>query len=602
MLGLDPALSPPDYPEHGRLFIPESWARLSAALSRTRETGAPYELELETVRRDGTHGWMLARGEALRDENRAIIAIHGVVADITERKQAEAALARHARDLGERVKEMACLRDITTLLLDKGAGVEQILDACARRIPAAFFDPAHTCARIRLGEQIFLSAGFHETGRKLEAAMSETGLASGLIEVFHFGETAGESPFLDEERGLIRSIATQIAQLLGRRQAEAAIVHANRALAALGAVNRSLVRATDETALLQSICAAIVEQRGYRMAWVGYAQHDENKTVRIMASAGYDEGYLDSINVTWAENERGMGPTGRAIRSGTTQLCQDFAHDPRHLPWRDAALERGYAASIALPLANGEVFGALTVYASEVNAFTPAEVALLEEMAGDMAFGVRALSIRQERDRALKESREYLEKLQGSLEGTVSAIARIVEMRDPYTAGHQARVAKLAAAIARQMGLSEERVHGIHLAGTIHDLGKIQVPAEILSKPGRLSEVEYSLIKVHPEAGYDILKNIDFPWPIADKVLQHHERFDGSGYPQGLKGEEISLGARIISVADTVEAMSSHRPYRPGLGVEAALAEITQQRGILYDPQVVDACLALFREQKYRLE
>ena len=149
------------------------------------------------------------------------------------------------------------------------------------------------------------------------------------------------------------------------------------------------------------------------------------------------------------------------------------------------------------------------------------------------------------------------------------------------------------------MGLSAEQIHGVHLAGVVHDLGKIKIPAEILSKPGRITDIEHSLIKTHSQAGYDILKGIDFPWPIAQMVLQHHERLDGFGYPQGLKGDAILLEARILSVADVVEAMSSHRPYRPGLGVEAALAEITRQRGSHFEPAVVDACLALFREQGY---
>jgi HD-GYP domain-containing protein (c-di-GMP phosphodiesterase class II) len=151
------------------------------------------------------------------------------------------------------------------------------------------------------------------------------------------------------------------------------------------------------------------------------------------------------------------------------------------------------------------------------------------------------------------------------------------------------------------MGLPEEQMQAIHLAGLVHDLGKIRIPAEILSKPSRLNEIEYSLIKMHPQAGYDILKEVDFSWPIAEMVLQHHERMDGSGYPQGLKGEEILLGARILVVADVVEAMSSHRPYRPGLGVDAALAEINRGRGTQYDPQVVDASVALFRERGYAI-
>jgi putative two-component system response regulator len=201
--------------------------------------------------------------------------------------------------------------------------------------------------------------------------------------------------------------------------------------------------------------------------------------------------------------------------------------------------------------------------------------------------------------RVKEAHREHGQRLQKNMLQTVEAIASIVEMRDPYTSGHQARVAQLAKQIASQMGLPEEQIEAIHLAGLVHDLGKIRIPAEILSKPSRLNEIEYSLIKMHPQAGYDILKEIDFSWPIAEMVLQHHERIDGSGYPQGLKGENILPGARILVVADVVEAMSSHRPYRPGLGIDAALTEITRGCGAQYDPQVVDACVTLFRERGY---
>jgi HD-GYP domain-containing protein (c-di-GMP phosphodiesterase class II) len=203
------------------------------------------------------------------------------------------------------------------------------------------------------------------------------------------------------------------------------------------------------------------------------------------------------------------------------------------------------------------------------------------------------------RSKALQVEQE--QRLQKSLLQTVEVIASIVELRDPYTAGHQARVAELARMIALQMGLSTEEIQVIHLAGLMHDLGKISIPAEMLSKPAKLNEIEYSLIKMHPQAAYDILKRVDFSWPIAQMVLQHHERMDGTGYPQGLKGEQILLGARILAVADVVEAMSSHRPYRPGLGVDVALDEIIRLRGKHFDPQAVDACVALFREQGYAL-
>lgn len=386
-----------------------------------------------------------------------------------------------------------------------------------------------------------------------------------------------------------------------RKMLEITLDHSNRVLAARSCVNAALVHATDEHTLMQSVCDAVVDQRGFRMAWVGYVRHDEIKSIEVMATAGHEEGYLEFAPIIWGEAERGMGPAGCAIRGSLTQVCQDIAHDPAYLPWRDAALERGYGAAIALPLFDfeREVFGVLDVYADQANAFIPAEIKLLEEMAEDLSFGIRALRTRLERNLAAEQIRKQLMQLQENLEDTIKMIATIVEMRDPYTAGHQRRVANLACAIAGQLGLPGEQVHGIYLAGIVHDLGKIQIPAEILGKPGKISDIEFSLIKEHPQAGFNILKFVDFPWPIAQMVLQHHEWFDGSGYPQGLRGDDILLGAKILSVADVVEAMSSHRPYRPGLGIEAALEEIVRGCGVQFDPQVVDACLTLFREQKY---
>jgi PAS domain S-box-containing protein/putative nucleotidyltransferase with HDIG domain len=180
------------------------------------------------------------------------------------------------------------------------------------------------------------------------------------------------------------------------------------------------------------------------------------------------------------------------------------------------------------------------------------------------------------------------------LEGSIEAIAMTLEMRDPYTAGHQQRVARLACAIAEEMRLPQQRIDGLRIAGLIHDLGKVTVPAEILSKPGKLTETEFSIIKNHPRVAYDILKKIDFPWPVADIVLQHHEYLDGSGYPQGLQEKNILLEARILTVADVVEAMASHRPYRPALGIDKALDEVKFGKGTKFDAAVVDACLAIF--------
>jgi len=197
------------------------------------------------------------------------------------------------------------------------------------------------------------------------------------------------------------------------------------------------------------------------------------------------------------------------------------------------------------------------------------------------------------RKKAEDELRQSYLRHQKALAGTIQAIGLTIEMRDPYTAGHQRRVSKLSCAIAEEMGLDPARIEGVRMAGDIHDIGKIYVPAEILSKPGRLSDIEMSIIRTHPQVGYDILKNIEFPWPISQIIYQHHERLDGSGYP---------LEARILAVADVVEAMASYRPYRPAVGLEEALKEIEVNAGTLYDPDVAKACLRLFREKGYRLE
>jgi HD-GYP domain-containing protein (c-di-GMP phosphodiesterase class II) len=213
-----------------------------------------------------------------------------------------------------------------------------------------------------------------------------------------------------------------------------------------------------------------------------------------------------------------------------------------------------------------------------------------------------ALQDISEQVRLQEESRRNLERLNKSMEDAIQAVAATIEQRDPYTAGHQRRVAELAARLATALALPEDTIHGIRLTASIHDIGKIHVPAELLSYPGKLPEVEFALIQQHPRVGYEILKNVDFPWPVAEMVYQHHEHLDGSGYPRGLAGEQIMLGARIITVADVVEAITLYRPYRPGLGIEAALVEIERHRGTRYDPAVVAACLRLFREEGYRLD
>jgi putative nucleotidyltransferase with HDIG domain len=310
-----------------------------------------------------------------------------------------------------------------------------------------------------------------------------------------------------------------------------------------------------------------------------------------VARAGHDVGYVDAVRASWSEKSpHGLGPSGRAIRERQPVVIRDIASDPSFIPWREAALDRGYGSLAVFPLRHEQtVLGVLCIYAVEPNAFDEAEIQLLTELAEDLAYGIRALRTGQAHEIVTQRHQDLLY-------ATIRAIALTVEKRDPYTAGHQGRVAQLATAIARELGMEEERVEGIRLGALIHDIGKVYIPAEILTRPGKLSPIEFELVKSHPEVGREIVADIPFPWPVADMIYQHHERLDGSGYPQGLKGEAIIMEARILTVADMVEAIASHRPYRAALGMEHGMEVISAGRGTLFDPQVVDACIHLCRE------
>jgi len=313
-----------------------------------------------------------------------------------------------------------------------------------------------------------------------------------------------------------------------------------------------------------------------------------------------------------------MEPTQGRVRAIATRQPEIITNYPAVL---EKATDRGVrvgvsedehviGAAMYVPMiARGQVMGLLEVQSYRLEAYGAEHAALLGPVANQIGLSIQNAQLYEEarrelaeRKRAEEELQHTLAKLREALGGIIRTVALTVETRDPYTAGHQRRVSNLARAIANEMGLSEEQTDGIRMAGLIHDLGKIAIPTEILITPSRLNDLQWGMIQTHPQVGYDILKTIDFPWPLAEIVFQHHERMDGSGYPQGLSGEGIMLEARVLAVADVVEAMASHRPYRPPHGLDKALEEISQNRGILYDPEVVDACLKLFTEKGFELE
>jgi PAS domain S-box-containing protein len=379
------------------------------------------------------------------------------------------------------------------------------------------------------------------------------------------------------------------------KRARTALERVNRALKTLSSGNEALVRGTNEEDLLASMCRVLVETGGYRMAWIGYTEGNPGNALRPVAWGGVGGERLGAESAGTA-GALVQHPAGAAVATGTAQVIHDIDGDAAFNASRDAVSEFGYRSCLAVPLRfDAGTLGALTIFSGDAAAFDRDETALMTELADDLAYGIHALRTRREKQRGQ-------EHLQETMEAMIQALASTVEMRDPYTAGHQRNVAKLAVAIAQELGFAPDRTHGLYLAGIVHDVGKIYVPAEVLSRPGRLSAVEYALVQTHVEAGHEILGAIDFPWPIEQIVRQHHERLDGSGYPFGLQGDAIMLEARILAVSDVVEAMSAHRPYRPGRGLAAALAEVERGRQTLYDPAVVDACLTVFREKGFQFD
>ncbi|RCX30757.1 PAS domain S-box protein [Thioalbus denitrificans] len=529
------------------------------------------DLEFRMRHRDGHDVWIQSRGRVFRDSTGRPVRMVGAHTDITARREFQ--IREHAllEALRERVKEIDCLYQVTRLATDTEQPLEQVLQRIADTLPGGWQYPDKAAARVRLGESNLTSRDYRPTEWTLRAPIPLPDPPDGEVELCYLEPLpeADHGPFLDEEMALIESVGVQLGQLIAQRRHAESLHRLNRTLRTLSQSNTALVRAGSEVELNQSLCDVMARQGGYPLVWVAHRGDRPAAGMQIRAVAG--------TLSTWEELLSCAG----AINTGASA---------------DLALSTGNGDSscVVLPLLEaGHVFGVLGVCAAPQQEFTTEEVALLEELANDLAFGIRSHRTSDERDRA----REALGKV---LFQTIEAISRTVEIRDPYTAGHQRRVALLAEAIARELGWSEDRIEGLRLGAIIHDIGKIYVPAEILNRPGRLTPQEFGIIQQHPQVGHDIVRGISFPWPVAEMILQHHERLDGSGYPNGLAGDAIVEEARILAVADVVEAISAHRPYRPALGPEKALAEIRSGRGGRYDADIVDTCVRLFEEARFQ--
>lgn len=375
-------------------------------------------------------------------------------------------------------------------------------------------------------------------------------------------------------------------EITARKEAEIRAARLADLRATLLRCHVDMLETGNESDLFRRTAATLSEARGYSLIWLGVPQDDANRTIMPVASAG-DTTYLDGLDVRWSDTPQGNGPSGRAVRDGTIQIVRDLDSDETTRPWRDARAGHAFRSAAAVPVPDRDhVLAVLNVYSPIEDAFDEDETALLLEFAHAFGLTLEAIRLRADKEQLSTE-------LASAAMGTVHAIAATVEKRDPYTSGHQRNVANLSVAIARRLGWDQHRIEGLRLGATIHDIGKIYIPAEILNRPGRLSDPEFALVRTHPVVGRDILKDTRFPWPILDMVAQHHERLDGSGYPDGLSGKAIIAEARIIAVADVADAITAHRPYRAALGPEAAIAELRHGRSTLYDPLIVDTCLGI---------
>ena len=367
---------------------------------------------------------------------------------------------------------------------------------------------------------------------------------------------------------------------------------------AMNSVRKLLLEANDENTLYQKICDTLTQVSFIKFAGVLLVQ-DENSSLNIATFSAPDE-YRDYIakNVKLLLNPPvGNGTIHTALETLKPVIVNNTMEDERVSYYREYFSKLNIKSSITLPLKlEGNILGVLTLYSDQEGTFSREKVLMLKNLSTDIYIGINTIRLKKN----LMKNNKKLEK---AINDILIVLSKIVDSRDPYTAGHQRRVAQLSVAIAKKLGLPKDEVKLVELGALVHDIGKIYIPIGILVKPGKLTENELNIIKEHPQTGYNLLKDLISPFNTLAKIaLQHHERLDGSGYPQGLKDDEILFEAKIVAVADVVEAMSSHRPYRPALGVDKALEEISRGKGKLYNPEVVDACIKVLKEDGFKFD
>lgn len=570
--------NPEDRRKFNRKMLRDGFVK-NEELCLKKKDGAPFTASVSAV--------------VAKDENGKIQYYDGVIEDITERKRGEAALRESEEkfsNLFQRSNDAIFIHDFQGNITDVNKKVLDQFGYTKSEIVSLKVRDLHPLEVLKTSKGAFDAIardGFVNFEIDFKKKNGEVFPAEVSASVFEIGG-----------RKVIQGIVRNITK---RKRAQEALTRKTQQQEQLVECARNLTESLDLKRVLTRIgfgAKKILKAH----SCVIYLLETDGKTLSPVVAI--DPTFAQEILAAPLNLKTSF--TGKAVKTRRGLIFNDAAGDDAGQQIPGTPTEENERVIVAPFLVDDTVLGAMCLNRIGT-VFSEEDLALAETFATYAATALhnaqtydnlqRAIAVRERAEKDLKQS---LEKSQRLLEQTVNVLASTVEMRDPYTAGHQRQVNKLACAIAEEMGLPKEQIDGIRMAALIHDIGKIYVPAEILSRPGELTETEFGLIKIHSQAGHDVLKPIEFPWPVAEIVLQHHERLNGSGFPQGLSGEEILLEARIIGVADVVEAMSSHRPYRPALGINKALEEISQNRGVLYDPQVVDVCLKVFSENGFK--
>jgi PAS domain S-box-containing protein len=507
------------------------------------KTGLPYSQEYRIVLPDGNIRHILDRGFPVRDEKGQISSYAGIAMDITDRKRADDALRESKERFGKLAEQSSTIIwevDAQGIYTYVSHVSEAVLGYCPDELVGRmhFYD-----LHPESGREAFKKAAFAVFDRK-EPFLNLVNTAQTKDGRYVWLSTNG-IPLLNTD-GTLRGYRGSDIDISDQRRAEEAVAHSHDLMRYIIEHNRSAIAVHD-----RDLKYIYVSQR--------YLQDYGVKEKDIIGKHHYD--VFPDLPQKWRDvHQKGL--------AGEISSAEDdpYVREDGSVEWTRWECRPWYEA-------DGSI-GGIIIY-------------------------TEVITDRKQAENKLQDTLDSLRKAFGTI---IQVMVSAVESRDPYTAGHQLRSSDLARSIAIEMGLSQDKIDGISMAGSIHDIGKLSIPAEILSKPTKLSEIELPLVRQHAQKGYDMLKDVESPWPLAEMVYQHHERMDGSGYPRRLKGEEILIEARILAVADVVEAMASHRPYRPSLGLEAALAEIENNKGTLYDADAVDACLRLFREKGFQFD